>query len=62
MVPQVLAAVAVTRARVVAARARALGAELRALYARLPWKLRRWSPVAGVVGVVLVLVIVPSLC
>jgi eukaryotic-like serine/threonine-protein kinase len=62
MVPQVLAAQAVTGARVVAARARALGAELRALYDRLPWKLRRFGAAAGVAGVVLVLVIVPSLC
>jgi eukaryotic-like serine/threonine-protein kinase len=62
MVPQVLAAQAVTGARVAAARARALGAELRALYARLPWKLRRFGPAAGVAGVVLLLVMVPSLC
>jgi tetratricopeptide (TPR) repeat protein len=62
MVPQALAATAVSGARVAAARARAIGAELSALYDRLPWKLRRWGPVAGVLGVVLVLVIVPSLC
>ena len=62
VVPQALAAEAVTRARVIAARARAIGAELKALYARLPWEFRRWTPIAGVVGVVLALVVVPTLC
>jgi serine/threonine-protein kinase len=62
VVPQALAAEAVTRARVLAARARAIGAELKALYARLPWEFRRWTPIAGVIGVVLALVIVPTLC
>ena len=62
VVPQALAAEAVTRARVVAARARAIAAELKAQYNRLPREYRRWSPIAGVLGVVLVLVIIPSLC
>ena len=62
VVPQALAAEAVTRARVIAARARAIGAELKALYARLPWEFRRWTPIAGVLGVVLALVVVPTLC
>ena len=62
VVPQALAAEAVTRARVIAARARAIGAELKALYARLPWEFRRWTPIAGVAGVVLALVLVPTIC
>jgi eukaryotic-like serine/threonine-protein kinase len=62
VVPQALAAEAVTRARVIVARARAIGAELKALYQRLPWEFRRWTPIAGVVGVVLALVLVPTIC
>jgi serine/threonine-protein kinase len=36
--------------------------QLRGAYARLPWKVRRFTPVAGALGVVLLLVLVPSLC
>jgi tRNA A-37 threonylcarbamoyl transferase component Bud32 len=61
-VPQALAAEAVNRARVLIAHGRPLLAELRARYARLPFKVRRWSPAAGVAAVVLALVAVPSLC
>jgi serine/threonine-protein kinase len=62
VVPQVLAAQAVTGARYLMKRVRPVLAELGALYQRLPWKLRRWTPVVGVIAVVLLLVAVPSLC
>ena len=60
--PSALAAQAAVRAKVLASGLRAVGAELAALYRRLPWKFRRFGPAAGVAGVVLALVVVPSLC
>jgi tRNA A-37 threonylcarbamoyl transferase component Bud32/cytochrome c-type biogenesis protein CcmH/NrfG len=60
--PSAVAAAALTGARRLWARAKMAARELGALYQRLPSDLRRWSPIAGVVGVVLLLVIVPSLC
>jgi tRNA A-37 threonylcarbamoyl transferase component Bud32/tetratricopeptide (TPR) repeat protein len=62
VVPQALAALAVDRGRVALSSGRALLLELRALYARLPTEFRRWTPLVGVLGVVLILIIVPSLC
>ena len=61
-VPSAVAAAALSGARRLWARVRAAGRELHARYQRLPADLRRWSPIAGVIGVVLLLVIVPSLC
>jgi hypothetical protein len=62
MAPSKVASAALGGAQRLWARLRAVGRELRARYGRLPPELRRWSPIAGVVGVVLLLVIVPSLC
>ncbi len=62
LVPQAIAAAAVDRGRVALANARVIGTELGALYQRLPHEFRRFTPIAGVIGVVLALVIVPSLC
>ena len=62
VVPQALAAAAVVHSRRALVRARVISTELFALYARLPAEFRRWTPLAGVLGVVLALVIVPTLC
>jgi tRNA A-37 threonylcarbamoyl transferase component Bud32/tetratricopeptide (TPR) repeat protein len=62
IVPQALAAAAVVRGRRALVGARVISTELLALYARLPAEFRRWTPLFGVLGVVLALVIVPTLC
>jgi tRNA A-37 threonylcarbamoyl transferase component Bud32/tetratricopeptide (TPR) repeat protein len=62
VVPQALAAAAVVRGRRALVGARVISAELLALYNRLPSEFRRWTPLFGVLGVVLMLVIVPTLC
>jgi tRNA A-37 threonylcarbamoyl transferase component Bud32/tetratricopeptide (TPR) repeat protein len=61
MAPSAVAAAAVSRARWIRAGLRATALEMHARYQRLPPELRRWTPIAGVVGVVLLLVIVSSL-
>jgi eukaryotic-like serine/threonine-protein kinase len=61
MAPSAAAAAAVSGVRWLWARLRAAGRELGALHRRLPAGLRRWLPIAGVLGVVL-LAVVPSFC
>ena len=53
---------AMANARLWRTRLGVLWAEVRARYQRLPWGVRRFSPFFGVLGVVLLLVAVPSLC
>ncbi len=53
---------AMTGARQVWARLRAMAREVAARYRRQPGELQRWSPVAGVLGVVVLLVVASSLC
>jgi tRNA A-37 threonylcarbamoyl transferase component Bud32/cytochrome c-type biogenesis protein CcmH/NrfG len=62
LVPQAIAALAVSRSRKMWSGARVIGTELRARYDRLPSEFRRFTPIAGVAAVVALLIVVPSLC